>query len=190
MNYVVDDIGVVVAAMRPIDNLYSQTMLDYMSNNAANTDLSLAPFYMYGHRREISNRLLEKDKDEVYMYQKYPLIALRMDIAETISNGVYSYSLNLAILNFTDKNWNAEERMTNIFKPVLYPLYERFMSELQNSGLFMWTGNQDYPEHTKIDRPFWGTDSQEGNVKNIFNDPIDAIEIIGLKLNSTRKSNC
>ena len=200
---VADDIGEVVAAMRGIDISYGEPMVEYMASidNPAvvfdetfdytfqNANMLLMPFYMYGHRLEISKRLLAKDKDKVFKYQKYPLIALRMDIAETVSNGIWSHSLNILILNYTNKGWNAEERMANIFIPVLYPIYERFMLELQNSPLFFWSGNQDYPEHTKIDRPFWGIENQEGNVRNIFNDPIDAIEIIGLKLNQ-RVRNC
>jgi hypothetical protein len=202
---VVDDIGIVVSRMRPIGISYGEGMVEYMASidnpsttfdetfdyTYQNANMLLMPFYMFGHRIEIAKRLLDKDKDKVFKNQKYPLIALRMDIQESVSKGVWSYTLNLLIANYTDKKWNAEERMENIFKPVLYPIYERFMRELQFSGLFFWPGNQDFPEHTKVDRPFWGTDNQEGNVKNIFNDPIDAIEIIGLKLNSRSKNlNC
>lgn len=202
---VVEDFGTVVSRMRPINISYGEGMVEYMASidnpnltfddtfdySFQNANMALMPFYMFGHRLEISKRLTEKDKDKVYKKQKYPLIALRMDIQESVSKGVWSYTLNLAIINYTDKKWNAEERMENIFKPVLYPIYERLMRELQFSGLFFWPGNQDYPEHTKIDRPFWGTENQEGNVKNIFNDPIDAIEILGLKLNQRSKNlNC
>lgn len=201
---VVDDIGTVISRMRPINISYGEGMVEYMariSNPAVvfdetfdytfqNANMLLMPFYMFGHPVEIAKRLVDKDKNR-QSAQKYPLIALRMDIQETVSKGIWSYSLNLLIANYNDKKWNAEERMENIFKPVLYPIYERFMQELQNSGLFFWPGNLDYPEHTKVDRPFWGTESQQGNVKNIFNDPIDAIEIIGLKVNQRRKDlNC
>lgn len=188
---VTDNIGTVVAAMRPINIDYGQPMLDYMAVKAANTDPDEAPFYIYGHRMEINNRLLEKDKDSVHKYQKYPLVALRLDIPEEVDKGIWHYSLNILIANYNDAKWNSEERTENIFKPVLYPLYERFMEELKNSGLFFWEGNQDYPDHTKIDRHFFGTASDEGNVKRIFDDPIDAIEIVGLKINSRPKNlNC
>lgn len=202
---VTDDIGTVVAAMRGIDISYGTPMVEYMARIAnpaivfdetfdytyQNPNMLLMPFYMYGHPLEIANRLTDKDKDKVTKRQKYPLIALRMDIQESVSKGIWSYTLNLLIANYNDKKWNAEERMANIFKPVLYPIYERFMEELRNSPLFFWPDNQDYPEHTKVDRPFYGTESPQGNVKNIFNDPIDAIEIIGLKLNQRVKNlNC
>jgi len=201
---VVNDIGTVIERMRPINISYGEPMVEYMASIAnpavvfdetfdytfSNANMLLMPFYMYGHPVEIAKRLTDKDKNR-QSNQKYPLIALRMDIVETVSKGIWSYSLNILIANYNDKKWNAEERMSNIFEPVLYPIYERFMQELQRSGLFFWTGNLDYPEHTKVDRPFWGTEGTQGNVKNIFNDPIDAIEIIGLKVNQRVKDlNC
>jgi hypothetical protein len=187
VNFIVDDIGAVVNAMRPIDESYGSDMLTYMGSVHPNTDLSLAPFYMYGHRLEIANRLTLKDKDSVFKYQKYPLIALRLPVMEDVSDGVWHFTLNIAILTFTQKNYNSEQRYQNVFKPVLYPLYKRFLSEIRNSGLFMWPQDQEYPEHEKVDRLYWGTEYSEGHEKNIFNDPIDAIEIMGLKLNQVVK---
>lgn len=188
MNFIVDDIGTVVEAMRPVDVSYGQDMVDYMSTNHPSSDTELMPFYLYGHRLEIANRLKEKEKDLVFKYQKYPLVALRLPVIEDVSDGVWHFTLNIAILTFTQKNYNSEQRYENVFKPVLYPLYERFLGEIKNSGLFMWPDDQEYPEHQKVDRLFWGTEYSEGNEKHIFNDPIDAIEIMGLKLN--RRVKC
>lgn len=139
-------------------------------------------FYLFGHRLEIANRLLEKDKDSHFMHRKYPLLALRQDFEERISNGVISYNLNLAIIEYTDKNYTAEDRYKHVFKPVLYPLYSSFINALRQSG-FMWNGWQNAPPHTKIDRPFWGVAQGDKNVKNIFSDPIDAVEIVDLRIN-------
>lgn len=168
-NIIVDDIGAVVAAMRDPD--------------AEKPD---QPYYMYGHRQEIANRLLEMDQDNVYKYKKYPLIALRLDVPEQHKGGLIDYSLNIAILDFTEKEWNSEQRYENVIKPILIPLYKRFLVELKQSGLFII--NEEEPEHTKIDRPFWGTTQPEGNVKYIFNDPLDCVEIIGLKLKQRIKT--
>lgn len=172
MIYIVDQIGEVVDAMRVAP--------------------ALTPYYMYGHRGEINSRLLEKDQDKVFKYQKYPLVALRMDIAEVQTNGVWHFDLNIAILDSTVKDYNAEERMSNVFKPVLYPLYESFLMKLSESGIFFWDNRLEstYPPHTKFDRPFWGTPGNEGNVKNIFSDPLDAIELVNLKINSRQRFNC
>lgn len=161
-NVIVDDIGAVVAAMRETG--------------------SNEPYYMYGHRLEVSNRLREKDLDMVYKYQKYPLVVLRLDVPEERNAGMIDYSLNLAILNPTELKWNAEERYTNVFKPILIPLYELFIDKLKESGLFMWGLNLNDPKHDKIDRPFHGIAGPEGNVKYIFGDNLDCIEILGLEV--------
>lgn len=187
--YIVDDIGAVVARMRGLNaSSYGAGMASYLTDSGmSQANQLLAPFYMYGHRLEIANELMAMDRDKLYKYQKYPLIALRMDIQEPYKDGIVELNLNIALLCFTQKGWNAEERMTNIFKPVLYPMYYRFMDELFKSGLFFWEGK--VPPHTKIDRPFWGTEASEANAKYIFNDPLDAIEITDLKIKKNFK-NC
>lgn len=166
MNFIVDDIGTVVAAMRPFGTI----------------NPTLTPYYMYGHREEIANRLKEKENDAVFKYQKYPLVALRLDVAESVHDGLIDFTLNVAIVAFTSKTDDAEKRYQNVFKPVLYPLYESFLKQLKLSGLFMFGKGLSVPSHTKIDRPFWGIPAVEGNVKYIFNDPLDAIELTNLKL--------
>jgi hypothetical protein len=180
--YIFDDIGKVVDSMRPLGINYGQPMVDYLAANAKPENLPLMPYYMYGHRLEIANRLNEKEKDSVFKYQKYPLIALRMDIGESKSYDMIDYSLNLAILNFTEKGYNAEQRMEKVFKPILYPLYKMFLTQLVNCGLFFYSDNLDCPEHTKYDRPYWGVGDSEKNSSLLFSDPLDAIEIIGLKI--------
>jgi hypothetical protein len=164
MRTVVDDIGAIVAEMR--------------SRNGSDT-----PYYLYGHRKEIANKLLARNKDKMFTFQRYPLIALRMDFAEDRSEGMIRLNLNLGIFAFTDMNYDAAKRYEVNFKPILYPLYDLFFEVLRESELFTWPGDLDNPPHTKIDRPYWGIEEREGNVRNIFNDPIDAIEILNLRVN-------
>lgn len=174
MIYIVDDIGAVVASMREgYEDKY-----EYAYEGASG-----APFYMYGHRQEIANRLTANNQDKVQKKRKYPLIALKLDTVEDVRGNVNDFVLNLVIATISDVNSNAEDRMTKTFKPILYPLYEQFMNAFSTAGLFMWDDQLDqlWPPHQKIDRPFWGTPGNEGNIKNIFNDPIDAIEIVNMK---------
>ena len=191
MIFLSDKLAEVVAAMRPIDSSYGQAMLDYMEEVHPDTDLNEAPFFLFGHRREINAVLLERDKELDYKYKKYPLIALRMDFPEEVSGIDIEYTLNIAILAFTERKYRADERVTSVFKTVLAPLYERFMTEIRNSGNFMWPANLDQtkPPHTRILRPYWGTENQEGTEAQIFTDPLDAIELVNLKLNLKEK-NC
>ncbi len=135
---------------------------------------------------EINQRLTEKAKDGQYKFKRYPLIALREDIEEGMEDLVH-YKLNIAILAFTDKNYTTAQRREHVFKPILIPLYDEFLRQLKLSGLFLWpgsgTGTLKIPTHKKYNRYFWGTSSTNGNVANIFTDPLDAIEIIGLEVN-------
>jgi hypothetical protein len=114
------------------------------------------------------------------------LIALRLDTPKKTINGIVEHNLNIAIIEETKRNLNAEERLEQVFIPILYPLYERFFEELRNSGLFMWPNDQDKPEHVSIDRFYYGVTQGSGNVENVFADPLDAIEIIDLKLRQTK----
>lgn len=183
MNLVVDDIGLVVAAMR--ESVELESLFDILPTGADPTKI---PFYDYGHRLEIAQKLLSKKEGKVFTYSKYPLIALRLDIPEEVSSGFIHYTLNLGIYAFTNKNYTTQQRYEHVFKPILYPLYDSFFQKLYESGLFSWDiKDLERPPHIKIDRPFWGTPSEEKNEANIFNDPLDAIEIINLKINSKLK---
>lgn len=186
MNCIVDDIGLIVEAMKVdtelITALTSGVGIVDSSGYAAGM-----PYYMYGHRLEIANRLLEQDSDKVFKYQKYPLVALRMDIPEANADGMIEFKLNIALIMSTGQNWYAPERYVKVFKPILYPMYRSFLKQLKKSGKFTWEGDQTRPEHTKLDRPYWGVTANEGNTASIFNDPLDAIEMIDLKIRQNIK---
>lgn len=182
-NFIVDQIGD-VTAMLNLSPWSSEFSLPFTGG---------APEYMYGHRTEIASRLREmtKSEDEV---KKYPLVALNMDIPELVKGNTIQYSLNIGLIALTDKGYTSPERMANVFKPFLYPFYYQFMRALKLSGLFFWPAGQKFPEHTKIDRLFWGTGytgnsagSGPGSLKELLDDPVDAIEIVNLKLNSLFK---
>lgn len=167
-NSVTKELGLVVASMR--------------------TEEVGQPFYMYGHIAEIDARLQNMNKNPKKFDKKYPLVALRLDTPGKVINGIIHYKLNVAIVVRTDKNYNAEQRDEKVFEPVLEPLYELFMEGLRQSADFMWGGDQTYPPHTKINRYYYGTPSATRNIKNVFSDPLDAIELVDLEINSSIKT--
>jgi hypothetical protein len=190
LNLIVDDIGKVVQSMRGLNReVYGDGMKQYLTNTKVTVpNQNLMPFYLYGHPIEINKILVTKDKDKVRMYQKYPLIALRMDTEEEFTTeGLVKFNLNIAIISYTDRAITADKRYDTVFRPVLYPIYEQFMEQLGNSGLFSWSGSLSRPPHTKVDRPYWGTIGEQGNEANKFDDPLDAIEILNLSLLQTIK---
>jgi hypothetical protein len=176
-NTIYEDIGSVVSLMRG-GNTFDETFDIYSRGQS--------PYYMYGHRAEINNRLENLSKGKTTKLQKYPLVALKLDVEESVEGGISSFDLNIGLFAITKENYNAEERVENVFKPILYPLYELFFEKLASAGIFLIKGSTK-PEHTKVDRPFYGTQDTEGNIKRIFSDPLDCVEILNLKL---KKRNC
>lgn len=141
---------------------------------------ALAPYYLYGHRLDINRRLLEKNKDSIFKYQKYPLIVLRLPLSQTVNNTMVNEIMgNMAIFGFTDKNYTSEQRYIEVIKPVLSPLYEKLLVALENSSYISGLGATT---HKRVDRLFWGVETKEGNTEYLFTDPLDAIELIDLKL--------
>jgi hypothetical protein len=193
-NYVVDDIGAIVSKIRE-RWITADTTRIKASSTRVRTDGSGAPYFEYGHKLEVAKKLMLSSKSQ--SFQKYPMVYLVMDFPETKTKGVLTCTLNIGLIAFTKEDYPVATRYTEVFKKTLYPLYHKFFEELFQSGLFFWDGkeNQVWPDHTKIDRPFWGNDgeqSQTGQKKNkgyIFNaDALDCIEIVGLKLNQHIKS--
>lgn len=133
--------------------------------------------YMYGHHKEIQKRLIEMGKGS-QRDNKYPLIILFLDIEETRDpdpNTVVVYRCNLAIVDQTDTNYTAAERLENVFEPILWEIYDDFMDILkENLHYFL---SKSIP-HTKFDRFFWSTEG--AGEQNVLAAQLDAVEIIGL----------
>jgi hypothetical protein len=136
--------------------------------------------YLHGHPREILETLAQKDKSENFKFDKYPLICLFQDFVEKDLGEHIQPSLNIVFCKSTVATYKASERYEKNFKPYLYPMYEAFMQALKTHRNFE---GYEAKELTKIDRLFWGRVGVGGNEKNMFNDKLDAIEIIHLKTN-------
>ena len=163
-----------------------QSVRDYLEGLGKETEGM--PYYIDGHPQEINLRLTEKSKDSTTKYKRYPLIALRLDTTEEVYGRLHHFKLNIGIFAYTDKNYTSAQRKELVFKPILYPLYYEFLRQLKLSGWFTWPPTSlDVPKHTKVDRYFWGTGTENGNTKNIFSDPLDAIEILNLEVNLDMK---
>lgn len=182
---IVAKIRTVVELMREDPDVIEVMETYFATARITPENLALLPEFIPGHLIEIRNRLITREKDPINKFLKYPLVALRLDIPELVRGDVVDYRLNIAILTYTNRNWSAEQRESNVFVPILHPLYELFLKAIRNSGLFMWTGLQFRPEHTKVDRYYWGTEGPQGNSAAMFADPLDAVEMIDLKLSST-----
>lgn len=148
-------------------------------------------FYLFGTASEINTMLLEKNNDSTRKYRKYPLVMLNIPSPDELRAGLVNDSLNIAIVTETEKGIKTEDRMEQNFKKVLFPLYDLFVKAVQNVGIFVWEGERDSLPGQRIVVPYWGTkvDPSTPNPANKFSDPLDAIELVDLKLNQTI-NNC
>lgn len=138
------------------------------------------PFYEYGHPIEIFNILARKSGSEAYKYDKYPLIALFQDFKEQVSNGIVTVEdITIVIMTETNPNYEAKNRYLNTFTPTLIPIYDLFIEKLKGSK---YLASDDFYEHEKFDRLYWGKEDTFGNSGSIGNDALDAVVISGLNL--------
>ena len=151
-----------------------EDLVDAVRADTDNPGTGNEPYFMHGHPLEIVDRLNQKDRDKTYKFQKYPVIVLFQDFPEEVGQDMTIRSegtFNLIIAKDTSADYNASERYTNTFRPVLYPLYDLLMKHIQRSGLFK-NVTAGLTPHTKTDRLFWGREGLYGNEGNIFNDRI------------------
>jgi hypothetical protein len=161
---------------------------DVVSNVRALYDPTngLEPYYDHGHPVSILNKLSIKDGSKVLKFRKYPLIILVQDIQENYVNNLgvyYTVSPRIVIMDKSDKNYTEQERYENVFKPVLYPIWELLIEEIQDYKYFKFDG---YVEYQKFDRVYWGTSTIFGNEGTILNDFVDGIELLFEPINITR----
>ena len=143
-------------------------------------------YYEHGHLIEINDTLTQKGKTSLE-FQKYPLIMLLQDFPEVRQDGHKQLTLRLIITANTRADIKANERYEKVFKPLLVPVYKQLIDSIVWSGKFFWDGDLDNPPHTRTDRPFYGVGSENGNVRYIMSDKLDAIEVSELQLNYIEK---
>lgn len=172
-----------------VGNIVIDTIEECVRNTSSKLLVELQQFdefiegvhFDHGHPIEIVETLSEKDKAGIeFSFKKYPLVCLFQDFVEDIENNyIVSANIHIVICNSTKPDYKAKERYEHNFKPVLYPIYNELMNQFQKHGDVIGY----FPKQQKIDRLFWGKSSLYGNKANIFEDYLDAIEIINLKLN-------
>ncbi len=139
------------------------------------------PFFMAGFPKEISTRLMENDQStQLYKNQKYPLVALIVEEVkeERDFSKDFKTEINLVIFDTSDNTKNTEERNTEVYVAILEPLYEDLLKAFKKSRVV----NVYDKKHDKYNRYPWAKSSIYWSRENILNDPLDAVEIIGLKI--------
>jgi hypothetical protein len=147
--------------------------------------------YLWGHPLEIVNTLQEYTKNSVKEVQKFPLVALYTDIPvrkHSPADGFFGLArLHIIIANLTKREYKAPERLTLNFQPILQPIKEELVKQIDRHGQWTRLGELQYEE---IERYYWGKQGLYGNDGNIFNDYIDCIELRDIQINIYNKKPC
>ena len=141
------------------------------------TTWNLAVNFLFGSRIEINEVLAYAANEPTLCYNQYPLIWLFINNERNHTDEKVDFITNLqfAFVHLTNKEYRAQDRLTNVFKPVLAPLVQLFLETLNSSffkNLFYFeTRNLEYSEFYRY---FYG--SSDKNL-NVLSTPTDAIEI-------------
>jgi len=142
--------------------------------------------FMYGHPREIDQRLTEITNDPNTAGEKFPIIMLFTDITirKSVTGFYGSANLFFLIANFTQAQYTAMQRTDINFKPILHPIKKELIYQLSVYPLFTVDEEITYEE---TDLYFYGS---KVNDKNQFRDRIDAIQLSNVSINITEQTNC
>ena len=140
-------------------------------------------YYMYGHPKEIAIRLQELSNSPTEGQKKFPLIILFTDI--TIEKNIIGFygsaRLRMLVANFTQPEYISEQRTELNFKPILHPIKDELINQIDRHSQFTY---EDELKYSETDMYFYGS---QINDKNIFNDYIDAIELKDIRINIKKK---
>jgi hypothetical protein len=137
------------------------------------TSMATCSNYEFGYWPDISNRLLSKNLTQEGQLNKYPLIILHADFKQDrpmAGNILMNTDPTIYILTRTQTGYTAKERIDNIYKLILEPIYEELLTKIEYSNEI----NGFDLEHTRKDLFFANVNN--GN-KNLLPDFLDVIEI-------------
>jgi hypothetical protein len=142
--------------------------------------------YQYGYIEELNQTLKQWEQSRQYSELKFPLIWFAEPFDTTRGTvGIYGIAeVNIFIINTTTKNWKAEERMENNYKPFLYPIYRELLNQFTKTAVFSHITVEDIP-HRVTKGYYWGEDQ-----KSVLNDAVDCLKIGSLKLRVQNNNNC
>jgi hypothetical protein len=164
--------------------------------SATKTALSLPVLnYQYGEIEELNETLIQllgtkgATPPLDLSATRYPLVWLvePFKIVERGMNGLYGKAegLNIVIINTTEKEWKAEQRLTNNYKAVIWPIYRELMNQIVLHEAVTGSGEGNMPLHNRFDR-YYANEEQ----KTVLNDVVDMSIIMEIQLEIYNNQNC
>lgn len=144
-------------------------------------------YFEYGHRTDINERILTYQAGGINFC---PMICLfedyRLQKGQEGLTGITN--LLIVIIYYTKAAITRVQREANVFRPVLYPVYNEFLKQLKLSGKFS-IYDETKIKHDQINRPHWGDPVLYGNAEYPLKGVFDGIELNNLQL-TTFLNNC
>lgn len=143
--------------------------------------------FKYGHINDIRERITTDMKNGINFC---PFVCLIEDyrIIKKDEGLTGVADLKLLILYYSKPDITRQQREDNVFRPILYPIYNELLRQFKLSGKF-----QIYDvtkiQHEHINRPHWGDPGLYGNKEYPLTGVFDGIEISNLQL-TTFLQNC
>ena len=142
-------------------------------------------WFEYGHRADVNERIITYSKQGVNFC---PMVILFEDYKVTRGEVGYTGITNLVIMIIYHTKIAATrvQREADVFRPILYPIYNELLYQLKIDGRFS-IYDETKVSHDMIPRPHWGDPDlyKEYPLKGVF----DGIEISNLQL-KTFLNNC
>lgn len=155
----------------------------------ANADITGINF-QHGRKVDITKTIKQLDESPTFddKASAYPMIWLYepFTIGDSPVSGCWAQvKLKLAIFFPTEKDYTPEERLAEIYKPILDPIYDQLMIQIDKSGYYHIYDSRliknDYAR-----KYMWGTNN---NLNELINE-VDAIEINNLTLDVYFDEEC
>ncbi len=140
----------------------------------------MAIYFDVGHRIELNKKYSNKGKATNSMVQRYPLFWLYTDFEMEEGNGEYiafETTLQAAIVDFSNAISYEEDRVTDVFIPVLYPYMEMIETAFNTApykrNFVTIMGEESRIRFKSVDRPFFGSADQSKSVLPQYTDAIE-----------------
>ncbi len=138
--------------------------------------------YQYGTIEELEQTLQQWAGTNTYAEKKYPLVWLRQPytVVRTKDPQFFGHvkgGLDIFIIESSNKDLKAYERMSTKFKPTIYPIYRMLLEKLNQDPAISYNLNRGHEFTDRYSNP-------------ILADIVDVSHISGLELMINNNPNC
>jgi hypothetical protein len=140
-----------------LSDVMKSIISEVSTNLSTDIDLGIPQVtFKYGSWTDIQNELIADTSDPAKKNIKYPLVCLLGDYTtneEGLSN------IELLIVDLTTKNKKMDDRIIDVYKPVINPIYAELIEVMSVSPYFTFVG--DKIPHQAVNLPHMGSTTEQ-----------------------------